>query len=144
LCAPEQRELVGSWPTPSSRVGIDDARAALAARAAALVPGGEVDQWLDCRYAGQSHELLVGDLEEFPAVHAQRNGYARPGVTIEVVALRARVSRVAPVAVTDLAEPDRGRARGPAVVAEPDCTVWIPDGWSARPGPAGAWILERT
>ena len=26
---------------------------------------------------------------------------------------------------------------GPAVVAEPDCTVWVPDGWRARPGTGG-------
>jgi N-methylhydantoinase A/oxoprolinase/acetone carboxylase beta subunit len=144
LCAPEQRELVSSWPTPSSRAGLDDARAALAARTAALLPGGDVDQWLDCRYAGQSHELLVADVDEFPAVHAQRNGYARPGVDIEVVALRARVSRAAPLAVTDLPEPVRAPVRGPTVVAEPDCTLWVPDGWAASPGPAGAWVLERT
>ncbi|HLM18450.1 MAG TPA: hydantoinase/oxoprolinase family protein, partial [Acidimicrobiia bacterium] len=100
LCAPEQRELVESWPRPSSRAGLDDARAALAARVAALVPGGDVEQWLDCRYAGQSHELLVADADEFAAVHTQRNGYARPGVGVEVVALRARVSRAAPFSVT--------------------------------------------
>jgi N-methylhydantoinase A/oxoprolinase/acetone carboxylase beta subunit len=144
LCAPEQRELVESWPTPSSLAGLDEARASLAGRVAALVPGGEVDEWLDCRYAGQSHELLVADVDEFPAVHEQRNGYARPGVDVEVVALRARVSRAAPLAVTDLPEPERAPATGPAVVAEPDCTLWVPEGWAATPGPAGAWILERT
>jgi hypothetical protein len=34
--------------------------------------------------------------------------------------------------------------RGPAVVAEPDCTVWIPEGWRAEPGPTGAWVVRRT
>jgi N-methylhydantoinase A/oxoprolinase/acetone carboxylase beta subunit len=144
LCAPEQRELVESWPTPWSRAGLDEARAVLAARVGALVPGGEIDQWLDCRYAGQSHELLVADVDEFPAVHAQRNGYERPGVDVEVVALRARVSRAAPLSVTDLPAPERAPAIGPAVVAESDCTLWVLDGWAATPGPAGAWILERT
>ena len=144
LAAPEQRELVESWPTPSSRTGLDAARTALAARVAALVPGGEVDQWLDCRYVGQSHELLVADVDEFPTVHEQRNGYARPGIDVEVVALRARVSRAAPLAVTELPEPARAPARGPAVVAEPDCTLWVPGGWAATPGRAGAWLLERT
>jgi hypothetical protein len=28
-------------------------------------------------------------------------------------------------------------------VAEPDCTVWVPDGWHAEPGPLGAWVLRR-
>jgi N-methylhydantoinase A len=144
LCAPEQREVVESWPTPSSRAGLDEARAALASRVAALVADGDVDQWLDCRYAGQSHELIVADVDEFPAVHARRNGYTRPGVPVEVVALRARVSRAAPLDITDLPEPARSGVRGPAVVAEPDCTLWLPDGWKATPGPAGAWIVERT
>jgi N-methylhydantoinase A/oxoprolinase/acetone carboxylase beta subunit len=144
LCAPEQRELVVSWPTPGSRAGLEGARRDLAARVAALVPGGEVDEWLDCRYVGQSHELTVADVDEFPAAHEQRNGYARAGVDVEVIALRARVSRPAPLRVTDLPEPPRAPARGPAVVAEVDCTMWLPEGWAATPGPAGAWIVERT
>jgi N-methylhydantoinase A/oxoprolinase/acetone carboxylase beta subunit len=143
LGAPEQRELVESWPTPGSRAGLDEARASRAARVRALVPGGAVEEWLDCRYAGQSHELTVAGLDAFPAVHEQRNGYARPGVEIEVVALRARVSGPAPLTVTDLPEPARAVARGPAVVAEPDCTLWLPDGWVAVPGVTGAWIVER-
>jgi N-methylhydantoinase A/oxoprolinase/acetone carboxylase beta subunit len=144
LCAPEQRELVESWPTPASSIGLAEARASLAARAAALVPGGRVDAWLDCRYVGQSHELTVPELDDFPVIHAQRNGYARPGVAVEVVALRARVTCPAPLAVTDLPEPARAVARGPAVVPEADCTMWVPDGWMATPGPAGAWLVERT
>jgi hypothetical protein len=38
---------------------------------------------------------------------------------------------------------ERRPVRGPEVVAEPDCTVWIPDGWRADPGPLGAWVLRR-
>jgi hypothetical protein len=38
---------------------------------------------------------------------------------------------------------ERDAVRGPAVVAEADCTVWIPAGWHADPGPTGAWILVR-
>ena len=143
LCAPEQRELVESWPTPASRDGLAAARASLVERATALLPGGQVDEWLDCRYVGQSHELTVPDVADFPAIHEQRNGYARPGVAIEIVALRARVTCAAPLAVTDLPEVRRAVARGPAVVAEADCTMWVPDGWTATPGPAGAWLVER-
>ena len=44
---------------------------------------------------------------------------------------RARRSP-APLRVTDLPDVDRAaRVVGPAVVAEPDCTVWVPDGWVA-------------
>jgi N-methylhydantoinase A/oxoprolinase/acetone carboxylase beta subunit len=141
LGAPEQRELVESWPTPGDHDGLTAARAALARRTAALLPGGVVEQRLDCRYAGQSHELTVAELDDFPAEHEQRNGYTRD-VAIEVVALRARVARPAPFAVHDLPVPARDVVRGPAVVAEADCTTWVPDGWTATPAATGAWLLE--
>jgi hypothetical protein len=64
-------------------------------------------------------------------------------VAVEVVALRAHVSRPAALSLHELPVPGRAKVRGPAVVAEPDCTVWLPDGWDATPGAAGSWILER-
>jgi N-methylhydantoinase A/oxoprolinase/acetone carboxylase beta subunit len=143
LCSPEQRELVRSWGDPASRDGLAAARAALASDAVRLLPGGDVTSWLDCRYRGQSHELTVRDLDDFPAEHERRNGFARPDAPVEVVALRARVSRAAPLSVDDLVPVDRAPVTGPAVVAEPDCTVWIPAGWRAEPGPTGAWVVVR-
>jgi N-methylhydantoinase A/oxoprolinase/acetone carboxylase beta subunit len=143
LCSPEHRELVRSWPDPGSRAGLEAARAALAADAAAQLRGGAITNWLDGRYAGQSHELTVADLADFPAEHERRNGFGRPGAPVEVIALRARVTRAAPLAVDDLPAIDRAVVHGPAVVAEADCTVWIPDGWRADPGPSGAWVVVR-
>ena len=143
VCSPEQRELVRTWPTPRSTDGLVEARAALAADAGSLLAGGEVETWLDCRYAGQSHELRVRERSDFAGEHERRNGFARPGATVEVVAIRARVTRAAPFTVEDLPTVRRGRVRGPAVVAEADCTVWIPDGWTAEPGPIGAWLVRR-
>jgi demethylspheroidene O-methyltransferase len=32
---------------------------------------------------------------------------------------------------------------GPCVLAEPDCTIWVADGWRADPGPTGALLLTR-
>jgi hypothetical protein len=29
------------------------------------------------------------------------------------------------------------------VIAEPDCTIWIPEGWSAKVGPDGSYVLTR-
>jgi N-methylhydantoinase A/oxoprolinase/acetone carboxylase beta subunit len=143
LCSPEQRELVQTWPTPASRDGLPAARAALAARAMALLPGGDVESWLDCRYAGQSYELAAREVDDFVAEHERRNGFARPGSPVEVVALRARVSRPSPLTVEDLPPITRARVTGPAVVPEADCTVWIPPGWVAEPGPTGAWVVRR-
>ena len=40
--------------------------------------------------------------------------------------------------------PVRAGAVGPTVVAEPDCTIWVPAGWVAEPGAAGALVLRRT
>ena len=117
-----------SWPDPRGRAGLDAARADLA-HAVELLLGPatendagpiEVETFVDCRYAGQSHELTVRAPEEFPAEHARRNGYAREGAPIEVVAVRARASRHAPLTLGGAAStgacacdrPARGRRAG--------------------------------
>jgi N-methylhydantoinase B/oxoprolinase/acetone carboxylase alpha subunit len=61
-----------------------------------------------------------------------------------VVALRARARRPAPLDPDALPVVERERREGPTVAIEPDCTVWIPEGWVAEPGALGAWILTRT
>jgi 5-oxoprolinase (ATP-hydrolysing) len=163
LCSPRQRELVRSWPDPSEREGLEKALADLGAEARAVVAGiGEsgrgavsgdtpeppadvaVEDVLDCRYRGQSHELTVSSIEEFHAEHERRNGYSRPDAPVEVVALRARARRPAPLEPDALPRVERERRTGPAVAIEPDCTVWIPEGWVAEPGALGAWVLTRT
>ena len=67
----------------------------------------------------------------------------RPGEPVEVVAIRARASRAAPLSVEELPTVVRPRVEGPDVVIEPDCTVWIPDGWTAEPSALGAWVVAR-
>ena len=146
LAAPVQRDLVRTWPTPREHHGLAAARAELEQEVAALVPPDPalvVESSLDVRYAGQSHELTVAELDDFPAEHARRNGYQRPGMPVEVTAIRARARIDSPLRPTDLPAVERAPQRGPVVVAEPDCTVWIPDGWSARVAARGAWVLER-
>jgi N-methylhydantoinase A/oxoprolinase/acetone carboxylase beta subunit len=146
LCSPRQRELVRSWPTPSDHDGLGEALQALGDEARAAVGGSDDVQVLysiDCRYQGQSHELTVESVEAFADEHRRRNGYARPGAPIEVVALRARARRPAALEPVDLPAPERKRVVGPAVAAEPDCTMWVPEGWTADPGPAGAWLITR-
>jgi N-methylhydantoinase A/oxoprolinase/acetone carboxylase beta subunit len=150
LCAPRQRDLVRSWPTPRTHAGVRTALEALSreARAALAADGGdaEVTTSVDCRYAGQSHELTVASVDDFEAEHRRRNGYARPGAPIEVVAIRARARAAAPLVPADLGPPSgaaRRPTRGPAVLAEADCTVWVPDGWSAGVGTDGSWVISR-
>lgn len=144
LESPRSRELVRSWTGTATAETLRPALQALAHEARRHV--GEpaaVATALDCRYVGQSHEITVPDVDSFPAAHAARNGYDRPDTPIEVVAIRARASSPAPLALTDLPFADRRPVTGPAVVAEPDCTVFVPEGWRGEPGPLGALVLRR-
>jgi N-methylhydantoinase A/oxoprolinase/acetone carboxylase beta subunit len=159
LTAPVQRDLVRSWPTPLDHAGLPDALAALAARATSLVSdyvdrrfsgdspdqrgGVEVRVGVDCRYAGQSHELTVPAVEAFPDEHARRNGYRRDGHPIEVTALRASARVASPVRPEDLPPQPRAAVEGPTVVAEADCTIWVSPGWRAAPATGGALVLQR-
>ena len=69
-----QRDLVRSWPTPLDHTALADARRRLAAEAAKLVGrDAETTTAVDCRYAGQSHELTVGSVAAFHDAHQPRN-----------------------------------------------------------------------
>ena len=140
LCAPKAREVVHTFAGGS----LADALAAVEREARARVGADAVvETSVDCRYVGQSHELTVPAPEAFPAEHERRNGHIRPGAPIEVIAVRARAQVAAPLRITDLPDVERSRVIGPRVVAEPDCTMWVPDGWRAEPRELGAWVLER-
>ena len=172
LGAPRQAVLVRSWPTLGDHGGLSEARFDLARAAARHLLGAgddvhvrillnqgtgtvtatfedgtqvEVELSVDCRYQGQSHELTVPAVGAFEEEHRRRNGFARPGAAVEVTALRAAALLPPPLEVEELpAPPERGRAEGPRVLAEPDCAVWLPEGWSAETGEEGAWILRRS
>jgi N-methylhydantoinase A/oxoprolinase/acetone carboxylase beta subunit len=140
LSSPRQREVVRTLTGGD----LDQALARVAGEARALVAAeADVETAVDCRYVGQSHELTVADPDDFDREHELRNGHARPGAPVEVVAVRARATASAPRNVTDFPAVDRRRVVGPEVVAEPDCTVWVPDGWRADPSELGAWVLRR-
>jgi N-methylhydantoinase A/oxoprolinase/acetone carboxylase beta subunit len=148
LAAPRQRDVVRSWPTPLEHDGLDEARHQLALEAAAgwSDAGGEVElaSWIDGRYQGQSHELTVESVAAFHDAHLRRNGTVRPHDQVEVVALRGRATRPSPIDPTALPPTGRRPVVGPAVLVEPDCTIWVPDGWRADVGAAGAYLLRRT
>jgi N-methylhydantoinase A/oxoprolinase/acetone carboxylase beta subunit len=144
LGAPRQVDVVRSWPAPDDHAGAEAALSELAAAALKeLGEPGAVSVAMDCRYAGQSHELSSADVADFHEQHRRRNGFARPDAPVEVVALRAMATSPSPVDIDALPVVEgRGAARGPAVLAEADCTVWLPDGWTAEVGGGGAWILR--
>lgn len=152
LGAPVQVDLVESWANPFEHAELDERLEALGGRAADELRGvvgdasglaPSIQRSLDCRYQGQSHEIRVESVAAFAAEHERRNGYARPGTPVEVVALRATALVAAPVDVADLPAVERRSAVGPAVIAEEDCTIWVADGWRADPGAAGTLVLTR-
>jgi N-methylhydantoinase A/oxoprolinase/acetone carboxylase beta subunit len=145
LAAPRQVDLVRSWPEPGDTAGAAAALEGLASEAAqGCGPGSVVETALDCRYAGQSHELTVASVDEFPEAHRLRNGFTMADATVEVIALRASARIPSPVAAAALPAPARsGRHHGPAVIAEEDCTIWVAEGWRAEVHPSGSWLLTR-
>ena len=155
LGAPRQVDLVRSWPAPAETAGLAAAVDELAEAARARLVGTELDVAppattavsvevaLDCRYAGQSHELTVSSIEEFEEEHRRRNGFAMAHVPVEVVALRATAREASPLDIGALAPPARtGRHVGPTVIAEEDCTIWVADGWVAEVHGSGSWVLD--
>jgi N-methylhydantoinase A/oxoprolinase/acetone carboxylase beta subunit len=146
LASPQQHDVVRSWADPGDHDGVEDALDRLAVEATAGLGGSgpvSIERLVDCRYAGQSHELSVPEVGAFPAEHERRNGYARPGAAVEVVALRVAARRGAPLELTDLPAVPRAATVGPTAIVEPDTTIWVPDGWRAESGEAGTLRLVR-
>jgi N-methylhydantoinase A/oxoprolinase/acetone carboxylase beta subunit len=144
LASPVQHDLVRSTVEGTD---VDAALDQLRREAAEAFAGSvdvEIVTAVDCRYPGQSHEITVPTAADFHAEHERRNGYARPDAHVEVVALRASARVASPVDIEALPSTDRAPVRGPVVVSEADCTIWVPDGWKGEPGAAGALVLTRT
>jgi len=112
--------------------------------------GGRIEAACDLRYRGQAFELTIPLLplatlgRRFHQAHEERFGFADPNGEIEVVAVRA--ARIAPgaglPATARAGRPGRAR-RGPEAVPMAGATMWIADGWSARPDGGGGWLMRR-
>ncbi len=145
LTSPVQREVVRSWPGGTDVDGLDGLQREIADVARGLVgDDAEVEVVLDCRYEGQSHELTVLSVDAFHGEHQRRNGWSDDRTPVAVIAVRARARRPAPMTIDDLPPVERALATGPTVLAEPDCTVWVPDGWRADVHDSGSWVLVRS
>lgn len=137
MAAPRQADRVHSWPDPADHDGAVRALRELAAETSRQVgDGATVSTALDCRYAGQSHELTVGSIEDFEGEHRRRNGFARPGAPVEVVALRATAGRPSPVQLADLPilVPGQGYAKARRSLPSPTAPSGCP---KAGPHPSG-------
>ena len=148
LTGPEAHDLVRSRPDPRDHRDLGIALERLAAEAATGLGAGsgtiDVRTAVDVRYEGQSHELTVPTPADFAAEHRRRNGYDRPGVGVEVMAMRAEARRPAPLTPVGLPVEPRVGAFGPAVLTEKDTTIRVPSGWTAQPTDSGTLVIERT
>ncbi|MBM3661647.1 MAG: hydantoinase/oxoprolinase family protein [Actinobacteria bacterium] len=151
LVSPPRRELVRTWAGLADHEGLDEFIEALADRARVALAEEidadlvEVETMVDCRYRGQSHEVTVPTVSDFPAEHWRRNGFRRDGTPVEVVTVRAVASAPPPSSISEvLAEvvPFAEVVQGPTVVSREDCTVWVPEGWWGEPGPLGSLVLR--
>jgi N-methylhydantoinase A/oxoprolinase/acetone carboxylase beta subunit len=155
LTAPVRRDVVRSWTGAASGPELDELADALAAEATALAAAsagadpGRVRAVVsfDVRYVGQSHPIRVRSVDAFTAAHRRLNGHAPEDREVEVVAVRASAEVASPHRIDEVlsaAPPWEGVVVGPASIGRDDCAVWVPGGWTGRPGPLGALVLERT
>ncbi|MEO6211363.1 MAG: hydantoinase/oxoprolinase family protein [Gemmatimonadaceae bacterium] len=152
--APERRDAISSVMRRAHTIGAADTReidAILSARAGGGGKPGATQRWLRVRYVGQGHELEIpfapGEegaalITRFDAEHEKRMGF-RLEQEIEVIGARIAISGVArePVlAAPHFVQDVRG---GPDVIALPDATLFVADGWTARALPIGGYVVER-
>jgi N-methylhydantoinase A len=114
---------------------------------AALGGEPEIEVAWDLRYHGQSHELTVRGAqrdelrERFEALHEERYGHRDPDGDVELVTVR--VTGRLPAPPVDFGAPAGEEVRGPTVVALPEATLVVPEGWSGSTDDTGTLVLER-
>jgi N-methylhydantoinase A len=156
--APERRDALASVMRPALALTATDTReldTLLAARAGAhshdAHEARDTQRWLRARYLGQGHELEIpfapGEegaqlIARFAAEHEKRMGFTLDQ-EIEVIGARIAISSAAREPALAAARQDREVLRGPAVVALPDATMFVADGWTARALPIGGYLMER-
>lgn len=163
--APERRTAIGSVMarldemTAASLTSVFDGLAARTGNAPHLAHVARM------RYRGQGHELEVlfepgmtparlG--ERFTAMHLRRYGFVLP-LQVEVVSARSvrsgdtrtvALSRPGSSAWSENSNVDDGgmleaTVRGRRVIALPDATMLVPEGWTATALPIGGWVMQR-
>jgi N-methylhydantoinase A len=164
--APERRERLASVMRQLTQLGAEE----LSARANALRITGQWSAerwWARTRYEGQGHELDVELApgvtpqalgERFTAAHASRYGFVLER-EIQIVGLR--YAALGPTPTFRPRRPGKGGGRtstvreddakaldatvcGRVVIALPDATLLVAEGWTARALPIGGWMMERT
>jgi N-methylhydantoinase A/oxoprolinase/acetone carboxylase beta subunit len=114
---------------------------------AALGGEPEIEVAWDLRYRGQSHELTVRGAarhelrERFEALHEERYGHRDSDGEVELVTVR--VTGRLPAPAVDFGAPAGEEVQGPTVVALPEATLVVPEGWSGSTDDTGTLVLER-
>ena len=112
----------------------------------APTPGRTVSTAVDCRYAGQSHEMRVPAGRGVPGGAPAPQRLRPPGRPVEVIAVRAWPRPGAGHHRRGDLPAGRGAGRGggrPRGGAEADCTIWVPAGWRASRGRSGRWCCRQ-
>ncbi|MGH7623475.1 MAG: hydantoinase/oxoprolinase family protein, partial [Gemmatimonadaceae bacterium] len=152
--APERRDALVSVMRRAQTMSATDSReldAVLDARAGAGGAKGVAQRWIRARYLGQGHELEISFApgEEgatlatrFAAEHEKRMGFVLEQ-EIEVIGARIAITGDALAPALVGARSGAEKHRGPAVVALPDATMLVAEGWTARALPIGGYVMER-
>ncbi len=166
--AAERREAIASVMATTDALDADALTThmhTLAARVQDPEPGAARRWWMRSRYVGQGHELEIpcapGDTgsrlaARFTERHQQRYGF---GIEAAVECVSCRHAAVGAARHADFSrrgasrwdaaklEDDGGAfeatVRGPASIALPDATLFVPREWTARALPTGGWLVER-
>jgi N-methylhydantoinase A/oxoprolinase/acetone carboxylase beta subunit len=107
----------------------------------------EIEVAWDLRYRGQSHELTLRGAqrhelrERFEALHEERYGHRDSDGEVELVTVR--VTGRLPAPAVDFGAPAGEEVEGPTVVALPEATLVVPEGWSGSTDDTGTLVLQR-
>jgi N-methylhydantoinase A/oxoprolinase/acetone carboxylase beta subunit len=163
--APERRTAIGSVMARLDGMSGDTLASVFAGLAARTGTAPNVVHIARMRYRGQGHELEVPFetglsptmlTRRFVDMHLQRYGFELP-LAVEMVSARSvRSGDTKSVALArqggsawraGTGVDDGGvfdaTVRGRRVVALPDATMLVPEGWTASALPIGGWIVQR-
>jgi len=164
--APERRTAIGSVMHRLDEMNTDSLARLFDGLASRTGTAPNVAHVARMRYRGQGHELEVsfdsgmtpGALgDRFTGMHLQRYGFELP-LPVEMVSARSvrsgatrtvALSRSGSSTWSDAASVDDGgqfeaTVVGRRVIALPDATMLVPQGWTARALPIGGWFVERS
>ena len=163
--APERRTAIGSVMARLDQMSTSALSAIFDGLASRNGSAPNVSHVARMRYRGQGHELEVAfdpgmtpsQLgERFAAIHQRRYGFELP-LQVEVVSARSvRSGDTRSVVLTRSGANQWSRGEnvddggaleatvtGRRVIALPDATMLVPEGWTATALPIGGWLVEK-